>query len=156
MNNIKYTLAGSFSEFEEGKKLFKMYAEALPFALDFQGFEKELELIHEKYAYPGGALILCFLDEKAIGCVGVRKISDGIAELKRLYVEPEFRSLKIGGKLMDMALAEAKKLGYGLIRLDTVAEMQAAIGLYKKFGFYEIEAYCYNPIETAIYMEKKL
>lgn len=155
-NNITYKLAESSSEFEEGKKLFKEYSDSLFFELDFQGFEKELESINEKYAYPSGALILCFFEKKAVGCVGVRKISDNIAELKRLYVKPEFRSLKVGRKLMDLALNEAENLGYDFIRLDTVAEMKEAIGLYKKLGFYEIEAYCYNPIETAVYMEKKL
>lgn len=158
MNNtsIQYKLATSFSEFEEGKQLFKAYADSLPFDLDFQGFEEELEAVNKKYAHPEGALILCYVDEAPAGCVGVRKIEAGIAELKRLYVQPEFRSLKIGAKLMELALDEAKKLGYDCIRLDTVADMQAAIALYKKLGFYEIEAYCYNPFETAIYMERKL
>ncbi len=154
--NIQYKLAESLAEFEEGKKLFKAYAGSLPFDLDFQGFEEELEAIGRKYAYPEGALIVCFAGEEPIGCVGVRKIEAGIAELKRLYVQPGFRSLKIGAKLTELALDEAKKLGYDRIRLDTVAEMQAAIALYKKLGFYEIEAYCYNPIATAIYMERKL
>lgn len=154
--SISFVSARSPAEFEEGKKLFNEYSDSLPFKLDFQGFEKELELIHGKYAHPEGALILCLSDEKPVGCVGVRKISDGIAELKRLYVKPEYRALKIGGKLMELALDEARQLGYDVIRLDTVTEMQAAIRLYKKLGFYEIEAYCYNPIETVIYMEKRL
>jgi len=156
MNSIEYKVAESASEFEEGKKLFRKYSDSLSFKLDFQGFEKELEEIREKYAYPRGALILCFSDKKTIGCVGVREISEDIAELKRLYVQPEYRSLKVGKRLMELALDEAKKLRYDFIRLDTVAEMEAAIGLYKKAGFYEIEAYCYNPLENPVYMEKKL
>jgi len=156
ISNVSYKISQSLAEFEQGKKLFQEYADSLSFDLDFQGFQQEIVSISEKYAPPKGALILCFLGKKPIACVGLREISDNIAELKRLYVKPEFRSLKIGRKLMDTALCEAKKMGYGFVRLDSIAEMQAAIALYKKLGFYEIEAYCRNPFETAIFMEKEL
>lgn len=154
--DIEMKLAESFEDFENAKLLFREYSDSLDFELDFQGFEDELKLISRKYSNPEGALFLCFKDQKAVGCVAVRKNSDTICELKRLYVKPEYRSFKIGVKLMNLAIDEAKKLGYEFIRLDTVSEMQAAIGLYKKMGFYEIEAYCYNPISTAVFMEKRL
>lgn len=154
--NIEYRIAESTSDFEEGKKMFLEYSDSLGFGLDFQDFQEELKQIDVKYGSPTGVLLVCFADNRPVGCVGVRKISKDVAELKRLYVKPEFRSLKIGGKLMSMALKEAKKIGYNFIRLDTIAEMQAAINLYKKIGFYEIAPYCFNSFETAIYMEKRL
>lgn len=154
--HIEIKLAETLDDFEYGKVLFLEYSDSLHFNLDFQGFEEELNAISKKYSSPEGALFLCFADQKAVGCVAVRKLSDTISELKRLYVKPEYRSYKIGGQLMNLAIEEAKNLGYNFIRLDTVSEMQAAIGLYQKMGFYEIEAYCHNPISTAIYMERIL
>lgn len=155
-SDVEFKLGETLADFEEGRKLFREYVDSLNFKLDFQDFEEELEHIQEKYASPEGALILCIANNQAIGCVAVRKISNPIAELKRLYVKPEFRSVKAGGKLVGLALEQAKILGYEFIRLDSVSEMQTAISLYKKLGFYEIDAYCYNPIESAVYMEKRL
>ncbi len=77
-------------------------------------------------------------------------------EGKRLYVRPQFRGLKIGRKLVEAVIAEARKIGYSSIRGDTVASMQVAQALYASFGFKEIEPYCYNPIEGAKFMELEL
>ncbi len=86
----------------------------------------------------------------------MRKISDSICEGKRLYVRPEFRGLKIGRKLVEAIIAEARKMGYSYMRGDTVASMKAANCLYKSLGFYEIEPYRYNPLEGAKFLELKL
>jgi len=153
--SLVFRLATSSGDFEDGKILFKKYAATLTFDLEFQGFAEELATIDKRYGDPDGALVLCYVDKQPAGCVAVKKLSEGIAELKRLFVDPGFRAAGIGASLMHIALEQAKKLGYDLIRLDTVAEMQSAIKLYKRLGFYTIEAYCYNPLPTAVYMEKR-
>lgn len=156
IDKVRFTLAKTDSEFESGKILFKEYSDSLSFSLDFQDFEKEMESVPKKYGAPVGTLILCHYEDVVVGCVGVRSLEEGIAEIKRLYVKPEYRSLKLGKQLMVLAVEEAKDLGYAFIRLDTVREMKAAISLYEKMGFYEIDAYCYNPLENPVYMEKAL
>jgi ribosomal protein S18 acetylase RimI-like enzyme len=58
--------------------------------------------------------------------------------------------------LAERAIAEAREIGYGRMRLDTVPSMQRAQSLYRSLGFYEVEAYRYNPIPGAAYLELKL
>jgi ribosomal protein S18 acetylase RimI-like enzyme len=73
-----------------------------------------------------------------------------------MYVLPEYRRYKIGIKLLNIALETATTLGYNFIRLDTLPSMTPAINLYRSVGFYDIPPYRFNPIEGAVYMEKKL
>ncbi|HVW97004.1 MAG TPA: GNAT family N-acetyltransferase [Mucilaginibacter sp.] len=149
--------AASVSDFEKARTLFKEYAQSLPFDLSYQDFEKELDTLNTQYNKPDGALLLFILpDNNAAGCVGVRKFSEGIAELKRLYVKPDHRNLKIGKTLLETAIAIARHLNYAYMRLDSVPGQSKAQELYKQFGFYEIPPYRYSPVEGTIFFEKIL
>ncbi len=138
--------------------LFGEYAASLPFALDFQGFTDELAALPGKYAPPDGALLL-LLDaggEEPAGCVALRPLTDGICEMKRLYVRPGCRGKGYGKLLADAIIAAARRRGYRGMRLDTVPGMDAAIATYKALGFEPIEPYCHNPIPGALFLEKAL
>ncbi|MED1724365.1 hypothetical protein [Brevibacillus parabrevis] len=50
----------------------------------------------------------------------------------------------------------AEQLPYDFMRLDTLATMTSAQALYRAFGFYETTPYIYNPLEGAMFMERKL
>jgi ribosomal protein S18 acetylase RimI-like enzyme len=153
---ITFRLASTPTDFEKDKQLFLQYIQSLDFALTFQDVDRELAEIATEYNTPTGALLLALDDDKAIACAGVRRIDGATAELKRMFVDPTYRGLQLGQQILQQALNEAKQLGYTLIRLDTVPNMQAAIKLYKAAGFYEIEPYRFNPMPGAIYMEKQL
>ena len=155
-NRIIYKRASSVNDFVDAKKLFIEYAESLGIDLYFQGFSEELESLENQYSNPSGALIIAYSHEGAAACVGLRQLTDEIAELKRMYVRPALRGRKIGLTLMDTILSTAKHLGYKKIRLDTLSTMKEAIQLYKSFGFTNIEAYRHNPLEGALFMEKEL
>lgn len=148
--------ANSKDEFKLAKSLFQQYANSLNFNLCFQNFENELNQLSIQYNKPTGALIVAYQNETAIGCVGVRYLEKEVAELKRMFVLPEFRKLKIGHRLLEEAMKSAKGLEYKKIRLDTLQDMVAARALYQQNGFYEITPYRHNPIPGAIYMEKEL
>ena len=143
-------------EFQQIRKLFAEYADSLEFDLDFQGFNEELANLPGDYAPPDGCILLAKYDGKIAGCVALRRLSDDICEGKRLYVRPEFRGLKIGRRLTEAIIAEARKIGYTRIRGDTVPFMQVAIALYESLGFKEIAPYRYNPIEGATFIELEL
>ena len=131
-------------------------AASLDFDLDFQDFDKELHNLPGEYAPPEGRILIGLHTGLVAGCIALREFSEGICEMKRLYVRPQFRGLGIGRALSVAIIDEARKIGYSLMRLDTVPLMKAARVLYESLGFEEIPPYRHNPIEGAVFMELAL
>jgi putative acetyltransferase len=154
--NIHCHIANTEQDFETAKILFQEYAASLSVDLSFQDFEKELKTLQVQYHSPKGCLVIVYFEEKAIGCAAVRELETDIAELKRMYLKPEYRRHKVGEQLLSFMLKKTKALGYKKIRLDTLPEMKAAKHLYQRFGFVEIERYRFNPVKGTVYMEKTL
>ncbi|MCF0052558.1 GNAT family N-acetyltransferase [Dyadobacter sp. LJ53] len=152
--NVFYKLAETSEEFEQAKELFIEYAHSLEIDLSFQNFSGELESVRLQYDKPTGALLLVYQDGSLAGCAGIRRLDGEIAELKRMYVRPDFRGLGIGKELLKRAIATAAGIGYKKIRLDTLSSMTKARSLYESFGFEPIDPYYFNPIEETIYMER--
>ena len=136
--------------------LFQEYANSLAFDLSFQGFEKELESLPGRYAFPEGSLLIAQNQNGIVGCVAVRKIDNGVCEMKRLFVRPEYRGTGIGRRLAMEIIQTAIRLGYPRMRLDTTPSMSTATSLYRALGFYDTEPYCYNPVPGAVYLELDL
>jgi uncharacterized protein YbbK (DUF523 family)/ribosomal protein S18 acetylase RimI-like enzyme len=141
---------------EDARILFREYAEFLGVDLCFQGFAEELASLPGKYTRPKGLLLLAYEDETPAGCVGVRELDDGVCEMKRLYVRPQFRRRGIGTTLAERTIDFARENGYTNMKLDTLRSLKEALTLYKGLGFYEIEPYYHNPIEGAVYLELKI
>jgi len=153
---LKLIQADSEEYLSDVKDLLTEYAAWLGFDLHFQDFERELAEFPGEYAPPDGRLLLALCETQVAGCVALRKISEGVCEMKRLYVRPKFRGKGIGKGLAEAIIEEAQKIGYKRMRLDTVPFMKEAISLYRSLGFKEIEPYRYNPIEGAKFMELAL
>ena len=153
---IRIVHAQSAEHYECIRTLFLRYADSLDFDLGFQHFDDELDTLPGDYAPPHGCLILAEDTGKWAGCVALRRIEDGICEMKRLYVLPDFRGRGIGKILAQAVINAARNKGYAKMRLDTVESMHTARALYASLGFYAIEPYRYNPIDGASYMELRL
>lgn len=153
---LKIIPAQTEEDYDIAKKLFIEYANSLGFDLSFQDFEEELANLPGEYLSPTGCLLIAVYKEQPVGCVALRKLSDGICEMKRLYVKEQFRRLGIGRALVEAVIDKARKIGYNYMRLDTVPLMEVARALYISVGFKKTDAYRYNPIEDAVFMELKL
>jgi ribosomal protein S18 acetylase RimI-like enzyme len=148
--------ASAPKDMETVRTLFREYAAWLKVDLCFQGFQEELATLPGLYIRPQGRLYLAKVDDETAGCIAMKPLADDVCEMKRLYVRPNYRGQGIARSLVQTLFDEAKMIGYSTMRLDTMQRMEAAIQLYKSFGFVETGRYCFNPEEDAVFMERSL
>jgi ribosomal protein S18 acetylase RimI-like enzyme len=68
-------------------------------------------------------------------------LGGGICEMKRMFVDPQFRGKGIGRALATRLIEVAREAGYTRMRLETSRMQIAAQGLYRSLGFQGIERY---------------
>ncbi|MCK9423219.1 MAG: GNAT family N-acetyltransferase [Bacteroidales bacterium] len=155
IGKYEFILASDDREFSIAKELFIEYANSLNFNLCFQNFENELIELNSMYNRPcGGIILIKEIDSgEFVGCVGIRKSEQQIAELKRMYVKESHRHKGLGEHLLNRAINLAKQLNYTKIRLDTMESMKSAVKLYRSKGFNPIESYRYNPVKNVLFFE---
>jgi len=154
---MKLIQAQSAEEIDRARKLFQEYAAGLGIDLCFQSFDKELAELPGVYVPPAGRLLIAIDQNQAAGCVALRRIADGVCEMKRLYVRPGFRGTGLGHTLAEAIILAAREIGYQRMRLDTLpGKMDRAIAMYRSLGFKEIGPYYDNPVESAMFMELEL
>lgn len=163
-----------FTEYTEmlkaGEPAFREY-------LEIQHYDEELEHPEQKYAPPAGRLYLVYAEaneavkaeaaktdgmteevtaEVAAGCIALRRLDAERCEMKRLYVRPAFRGQKLGSRLVEQIIADAREAGYKSMLLDTLPFLKSALALYKAYGFCEIPCYNDSPLSSSIYMKLDL
>jgi len=79
---------------------------------------------------------LCRVDGETVGAVRFEVLSDGIAYLSRLAIDPEIQSLGIGGLLLEKVRRECIALGVRAITLHTASRMRSSVAFYLKNGYY--------------------
>jgi len=96
-------------------------------------------------------------DGRAVGCGGIARFDDARGEVKRMYVVPDARGRGLGRRLLEDLEAEARRLGYGSVVLETGDRQQEAVGLYESSGFERIPCYPpYDSRELSVCYEKRL
>jgi GNAT superfamily N-acetyltransferase len=86
---------------------------------------------------------------------GLRLLSPEMAEIKRMYVRPAFRSRGLARSLLGALEREAHLLGAQIVRLDTGAKQPHARTLYERSGYVSIVNWNQNP-DAAFWGEKRL
>ncbi len=149
------TLTADDSEaLEQVRQYFRNYAAWLGVDLSYQNFDQEMASLPGAYAAPQGRLFFAEIDGQPVGCVGIRPLqdSDGLCEMKRLYVAPEARGQGVGATLAMAAIKAAKEIGYKKLMLDTLPNMRMAVKLYRELGFTEAPAYYQTPVEGTMFL----
>ncbi|MFZ1678661.1 MAG: GNAT family N-acetyltransferase [Saprospiraceae bacterium] len=144
-------------EWDEIKGLLLDYRKEFNDSACFTSFEEEMANVEDVYTTPGSQLFIAVeeSDKKIVGCVAMRTLSPGVAEMKRLYVIPSHRGLHLGENLALEIVNFAEEKKYNRMVLDTMHEMHAAQKLYRQLGFTKTEPYRDQDPSTVVCYEKK-
>ena len=121
------------------------------------GFEAAEQSAHDVEALspPGVVFVVAVSDGEPVACGGVQTIGPGTAEIKRMWVHPEWRGAGLGSRLLSRLEDCAGELDRQRIRLDTNDTLTEAIAMYRRAGYREIERYNDNPY-ARLWFEKRL
>jgi putative acetyltransferase len=108
-------------------------------------------------AAPTVRFVVARREGTALGCAALCIDPGGYGELKRMYVTPEARGMRLGRRLLDRIEAEARREGLEYVRLETGIHQPEALGLYRSAGYREREPFGdYAPDPLSVFMEKRL
>ena len=125
-------------------------------ALDAEGLDHDIAHWQEEYdGRTGVLLVVADGAGEVVGTAAVRLLDPGVGELKRMWLRPAWQGRGLGRRLMDACLDEARRLGCRALRLDTQAKLEAAVRLYRAYGFSEVARYNDNR-RADIWMERVL
>lgn len=105
----------------------------------------------EQFASPAGRLLLVAEGDAVLGCGCLRRIRPGVAEVKRMYLQPAARGRGIGRRMLEALLAGAREQGYQTVFLDTDGLMTAAHELYRSAGFVTCAPYPESEIPVELH-----
>ena len=104
------------------------------------------------YVPPQGGIWLAASHDIGIGCVALRPVDQGSAEVKRMFVDPGWRGQGVGRAMLVALISGSRSRGYETLRLGTLDDMTTACRLYESLGFQSIERYRHDePIDTRFY-----
>lgn len=90
---------------------------------------------------PEGVFYVVRRNGQPAGMGGVRRLADGVSEMKRVFVAPDQRGGGLGSTIVKRLIADSDAFGYPVMRLDTGPFMASAHKLYEIEGFRDCDAY---------------
>lgn len=84
---------------------------------------------------PEGIFYLVKIDGQLAAMGGLRGLNASLIEVKRIYVRPTFRGLRLGERILARLLADAQAFGYERACLDSGPFMKAAHSIYERASF---------------------
>jgi GNAT superfamily N-acetyltransferase len=94
---------------------------------------------------PHGSYLVGYEGEAVLAGGGLRRLEDGVAEIKRMFVRPDWRSHGVARALLVALEGTARELGYERVRLDTGPKQQHGLALYRSAGYADVPPYNENP-----------
>jgi len=104
---------------------------------------------------PDGAYLVGYAGAEAVAGGGIRRLDDGVAEIKRMFVRPAARSRGVARALLEALEEAARELGYERVRLDTGPKQVHGLALYRSAGYIDVPPYNDNPF-ACFWGEKRL
>ncbi|WP_292021675.1 bifunctional helix-turn-helix transcriptional regulator/GNAT family N-acetyltransferase [Maritimibacter sp. UBA3975] len=104
---------------------------------------------------PKGAFFVIMSDGLPIGCGGVKGHDGTWGEVKRVWIDPSARGLRLAARLMEQIERTARDLGMTTLRLDTNSQLPEAVAMYRRLGWREIDRFNDDPYPD-VFFEKRL
>lgn len=104
--------------------------------------DKATDSMFENYQKKGSSYFVLEHNKEIVGGAGVAQLDNfegNVCELQKMYFLPIARGKGLGTKLITICLDKAKELGYKSCYLETLPYMEAAVKLYKKYGFTNLD-----------------
>jgi GNAT superfamily N-acetyltransferase len=87
---------------------------------------------------PAGVFVIGRRDGRPVGCGALRMLSDGVAEVRRMWILGEARGTGVGRRILAALEAQARDMGVNTLRLETNRALKEAQALYRRCGFVEV------------------
>ena len=117
--------------------------------------ERNYLLDVESLCSPEVMFFLARCNGAAAGCGAVRRLDANAAEIKRMFVRPQFRGLGIGRSVLVALEEQARRLGVHVLFLETGIEQPEALTLYAHRGYRRRAPYGkYRDDPSSVFMEK--
>jgi putative acetyltransferase len=111
----------------------------------------------EEMAAPDTTVFVARDSGKAIACGALRRHEDGIAEVKRMWTNPAYQGMGVGGRVLDAITALAKKEGFTKLVLETGDRHPAAWHVYERAGFKRCGPVLdYPDVHWSVFYQKEL
>lgn len=109
----------------------------------------------DEMAPPHGAFFIAWKGHQPVACGGFKRLDGTLAEVKRIYVIPKYRSRGIASDLLAFVEDRAREAGYDRLRLQHGADQPHALALYTGAGYHAIDDYNGN-VYAAHWAEKRI
>ncbi len=90
---------------------------------------------------PRAAFVIGRVGGRPVGCGAIRPLEEDVAEVKRIFVQDDYRGRGYAKAIMRKLERFARKRGYTTLRLETGVRQPEAILLYEKLGYRRIPNY---------------
>ena len=117
---------------------------------------------HSYYAQFNGLeeianVVVAYEGDEAVGCGAFKLYSNKVAEIKRMFVRPEFRGKQIGSSVLEELERWAREAAFSACILETGHKQVAAVKLYQNSGYDVIPNYDqYAGVDGSICMRKEI
>ena len=160
---VEFSFASEVTDLAELEELFLEYYTDVLKVAEAAGLHKlePQDLVNDSMAHldemlpPDGRLLLARnADGRLVGCGTLRRIRPDAVEMKRMFVRQEARGQKVGQRLFEMRIEEARRMGCSAVYADTARGNRPMLSMYERFGFRYIPRYAENanPPDYAPYL----
>jgi len=102
---------------------------------EIEEVDRKLAANPDKVVTDGGFIFSLVSEEEVVGVCALFNDGNGVYELARMAVDPEYQGRKFGDKLMQVSLGKLREIGASKVYLLSNKRLAKALTMYRKYGF---------------------